>query len=108
MSDLASRVTGAPAATENTGSVSEAQVDGNVPDLGGSGLVDSNYDVEVKLGDLQQNPDSILYSAKSFADMNLYVVSAILTIRVLDSFSLFSFLDLFSSPLLLSLIRRLG
>ncbi|ROT41369.1 DEAD/DEAH box helicase [Sodiomyces alkalinus F11] len=71
MSDVANPATGAPEGTENTSSVSEAQVDGNVPDLGGSGLVENNYDVEVKLGDLQQNPDSILYSAKSFSDMNL-------------------------------------
>ena len=43
------------------------QVDGATPDVGGSGLVVSEYDVEVKLID-EKSP---LYSVKSFEELGL-------------------------------------
>lgn len=57
--------------SETTPPAEVDQLDGPAQD---SGLIDNSYDVEVKLGDLQQNPDSTLYSAQSFQDMNLYVL----------------------------------
>lgn len=68
MADLASRIT-KPA--EGGDGAENAQTDGTAIEAGGPGLVENTYDVEVKLGDLQQNPDSTLYSAKSFQEMNL-------------------------------------
>lgn len=38
-----------------------------------SNLIESSHVVQVKLADLQANPDSPLYSAKSFDELGLYV-----------------------------------
>ncbi|GJC98471.1 ATP-dependent RNA helicase DBP5 [Colletotrichum higginsianum] len=70
MADLASRITEPPA----EGVAEDAQIpqaDGNVEALGGSGLIENTYDVDVKLGDLQSDQTSTLYSAATFSDMNL-------------------------------------
>ncbi|KAM0333280.1 hypothetical protein ACHAQA_001941 [Verticillium albo-atrum] len=55
-----------PPAEGDNADLDAAQVDG-----ANSGLIENTYDVDIKLGDLQQNPDSTLYSAKTFKDMNL-------------------------------------
>ncbi|WDK20175.1 DEAD/DEAH box helicase [Colletotrichum graminicola] len=70
MADLASRITEPPSegAAEDT---QVPQVDGNLETLGGSGLIENTYDVDVKLGDLQSDQNSTLYSAATFSDMNL-------------------------------------
>lgn len=70
MADLASRIT-EPSAEAAGQDVQVPQVDGNVETLGGSGLIENTYDVDVKLGDLQSDQNSTLYSASTFADMNL-------------------------------------
>jgi ATP-dependent RNA helicase DDX19/DBP5 len=46
-------------------------MDGSGEPLGGSVLHDGQYDVEVKLSDLQGDVDSPLYSAKSFEELGL-------------------------------------
>ncbi|KAG7137547.1 ATP-dependent RNA helicase dbp-5 like protein [Verticillium longisporum] len=55
-----------PPAEGDPANLEDAQLDG-----ADSGLVENSYDVDIKLGDLQQNPDSTLYSAKTFKEMNL-------------------------------------
>lgn len=81
MADLASRITEPPAAddaaapavapetTAQESTVQDAQTDGALE--AHSGLVENTYDVDVKLGDLQSDQNSTLYSASTFADMNL-------------------------------------
>lgn len=74
MSDLASRITDPNAeaekpAEENT--VADAQVDGTVEDLGGSGLQEPEWDVEVSLSDLQNNEATPFYSATKWEDLGL-------------------------------------
>ena len=69
MASLEDRVS-APAekldwAAEDT--MAAAQVDGATPDQGGSSLITSNYEVEVKLIDA----NSPLYSVKSFDELGL-------------------------------------
>ncbi|KAF2140631.1 uncharacterized protein K452DRAFT_252411 [Aplosporella prunicola CBS 121167] len=54
-----------------TGDVEQAQTDGTTEQLGGSGLQEPEYDVEVKLADLQANPNNPLYSIKTFEQLNL-------------------------------------
>lgn len=49
----------------------QAQMDGNVKPRGGSGLQDVEYEVEVKLSDLQENKDSPLYSITSFEQLGM-------------------------------------
>ncbi|KAH7357964.1 ATP-dependent RNA helicase DBP5 [Plectosphaerella cucumerina] len=76
MADLADRITEPSAeapkpAAEGTAPAPEADTPPQVDGGQDSGLIDNTYDVEVKLGDLQQNPDSTLYSAQTFQDMNL-------------------------------------
>lgn len=53
------------------GTVSKAQTDGSTEFTNGSNLQDSSYDVNVKLADLQADPNNPLYSVKNFADLNL-------------------------------------
>ena len=65
---LESRITSDKPAED---SVEAAQVDG-APTTGG-GLAEPEYDVEVKLADLQADPNNPLFSAKSFEDLQLYV-----------------------------------
>ena len=49
------------------------QTDGAGEPLGGSGLQEPEYDVDVKLSDMQMDPNNPLYSVKSFEDLGLYV-----------------------------------
>ncbi|KAL6708566.1 RNA helicase required for poly(A+) mRNA export [Coniothyrium glycines] len=52
-------------------SLAQAQVDGSGPAQQGSTLAESEYKVEVKLADLQADPNNPLFSAKSFEDLQL-------------------------------------
>ena len=47
------------------------QQDGANTFLNGSGLDEPEFDVNVKLADLQEDPNNPLYSVKSFEDLNL-------------------------------------
>lgn len=71
-SNGASNSEGQPSAPEES-SVSMAQTDGANPWMGGSSLEEPEFDVNVKLADLQADPNNPLYSVKSFEDLNLYV-----------------------------------
>ena len=52
--------------------ISHAQTDGATETGGGSsGIYDPSYEVNVKLSDLQANPDDPLYSIKSFEELGL-------------------------------------
>ena len=52
--------------------ISKAQTDGASGFGGGSsGIYDPSYEVNVKLSDLQANPDDPLYSIKSFEELGL-------------------------------------
>ncbi|KAF2251183.1 P-loop containing nucleoside triphosphate hydrolase protein [Trematosphaeria pertusa] len=57
------------AAEEST--VAQAQVDGSGPPGNGSALQEPEFSVEVKLADLQADPNNPLFSAKSFEELNL-------------------------------------
>ena len=69
--------------TAHESSLSTAQTDGASEDLGGSGLHEPAYSVNVKLSDkikfdndaklsdIQSDPNNPLYSIKSFEDLNL-------------------------------------
>lgn len=69
----------APAATEakpaEDASVEQSQTDGASEWQMGSALLEPEFDVNVKLNDLQADPDSPLFSVKNFSDLNLYVNS---------------------------------
>lgn len=52
-------------------SVPEAQVDGATPDQQGSQLVEAEYDVELKLSDLQGNVNDPLFSVNSFEQLGM-------------------------------------
>src|SRR4051794_860565 len=54
-------------------SLGEAQVDGAAEPLGGSDLHDAQYDVEVKLSDIQGDVNSPLHSVSTFEEMNMCV-----------------------------------
>jgi ATP-dependent RNA helicase DDX19/DBP5 len=41
--------------------------------MGSEGLDEPEFDVNVKLADLQEDPNNPLYSVKSFEELNLYV-----------------------------------
>lgn len=56
---------------EGENSLAKAQMDGNSEPLGGSMLHDGQFDVEVKLSDIQGDVNSPLYSAKSFEELGL-------------------------------------
>lgn len=50
----------------------EDQTDGATAfQLGNEGLLEPEFDVNVKLSDMQANPDDPLYSIKDFSDLNL-------------------------------------
>ncbi|KAL9128996.1 MAG: hypothetical protein Q9217_002430 [Psora testacea] len=52
----------------------QAQRDGASEPMGGhTGVIEPSYDVDVKLSDLQADPNDPLYSAKSFEELGLYV-----------------------------------
>ncbi|KAK4557006.1 RNA helicase required for poly(A+) mRNA export [Recurvomyces mirabilis] len=68
----ASSNTQAQASTSEEGSLEVAQTDGASTWLNGSqGLDEPEFDVNVKLADLQDDPNNPLYSAKSFQELNL-------------------------------------
>lgn len=81
MADLASRITkpdgtspdAAPAAAtnESNAAAADAQVDGAPESLGGSGLQEPEWDVEVSLSDLQNNEATPFHSATSWEDLGL-------------------------------------
>ncbi|KNG45451.1 atp-dependent rna helicase dbp5 [Stemphylium lycopersici] len=58
-------------AAEPQDSLEAAQVDGSGPPGNGGDLADTKYSVEVKLADLQADPNNPLFSAKSFEDLQL-------------------------------------
>jgi ATP-dependent RNA helicase DDX19/DBP5 len=76
---LASRITRdepAAAATDSTAESSKPEpavgaTDGATEELNGSKLDEPEYDVEIKLADLQGDPNNPLYSVKSFEELNL-------------------------------------
>lgn len=49
----------------------DAQIDGTVEELGGSGLQEPDWDVEVSLSDLQNNEATPFHSATTWDDLNL-------------------------------------
>ncbi|KAF4121075.1 ATP-dependent RNA helicase DDX19/DBP5 [Geosmithia morbida] len=81
MADLASRITkpdGEPADTTTAAAPAAApapaddqQTDGAVEQLGGSGLQEPDYEVEVSLSALQDNAATPFYSASSWQDLGL-------------------------------------
>lgn len=55
-----------------TGTIAAAQTDGASEAYGGeAGVVEPSYDVEIKLADIQANPNDPLYSIKSFEELGL-------------------------------------
>ncbi|KAI4704410.1 RNA helicase required for poly(A+) mRNA export [Alternaria sp. BMP 2799] len=52
-------------------SLEKAQTDGAGPPGNGSALAEPKFNVEVKLADLQADPNNPLYSVKSFEELNL-------------------------------------
>lgn len=56
---------------ESESSLAKAQMDGTSETLGGSMLHDGEFDVEVKLSDIQGDVNSPLYSAKSFEELGM-------------------------------------
>jgi ATP-dependent RNA helicase DDX19/DBP5 len=51
--------------------VAQAQVDGSGEPANGSPLAETEYKVEVKLADMQADPNNPLYSAQSFEELQL-------------------------------------
>lgn len=69
---LADRITKPDGGTvSNDVDLADAQTDGAPPAQNGSGLQDAEYDVQVKLSDLQQDPNNPLFSAKTFEELQL-------------------------------------
>jgi ATP-dependent RNA helicase DDX19/DBP5 len=50
------------------------QIDGATEDLGGSRLHDAQYDVQVKLSDIQGDVNSPLFSLESFEQLGMFVL----------------------------------
>lgn len=78
MADLASRITnpneGAADPPADSSLAAPPQVDGAVEELGGSGLHEPEFDVEVSLSDLQANEATPFHSATTWQDLGLYVL----------------------------------
>lgn len=55
-------------------SVNNTQMDGAAEPFNGSSLHEPDYTVDVKLSDLQADPNNPLFSVKSFEDLGLYVL----------------------------------
>lgn len=55
-------------------SVNNTQMDGAAEPFNGSSLHEPDYAVDVKLSDLQADPNNPLFSVKSFEDLGLYVL----------------------------------
>jgi ATP-dependent RNA helicase DDX19/DBP5 len=53
------------------GGVEEAQLDGAALPLAGSGLHDAQYEVEIKLSDLQGDVNSPLFSVNTFEELGM-------------------------------------
>lgn len=73
--EVSDRTEEQPAAKDD-GSVANAQTDGAIDQNGasnGTALREPEFDVEVKLSDLQADPNNPLYSAKTFEQLNLSV-----------------------------------
>jgi len=76
---LASRITRDPPAAESTSQtesgandgVERSQTDGAPTSMGGGGLHEPEYDVEIKLADMQADPNNPLFSVKTFEELNL-------------------------------------
>lgn len=52
----------------------EGQTDGaSELQLGNAGLSEPEFNVNVKLSDMQADPEDPLFSIKNFSDLNLYV-----------------------------------
>jgi ATP-dependent RNA helicase DDX19/DBP5 len=62
-----------PAEPVEEPTIVEAQVDGSGDPGNGGPLAETEYQVEVKLADMQADPNNPLYSAKSFEELALYV-----------------------------------
>jgi len=73
--------------TESAVTLEKAQTDAAAPNDAGSSLREPEYDVEVKLADMQADPNNPLFSAKRFEDLGLYASSTILCIRHHANFS---------------------
>jgi len=58
-----------PNAPEST--LGDAQTDGAAEPHGGSGLHDAQYEVEVKLSDIQGDVNSPLYSVNTFEELGM-------------------------------------
>ncbi|OAA80275.1 DEAD-like helicase [Akanthomyces lecanii RCEF 1005] len=74
MADLASRITkpdDKPADAAPAADAPDAQVDGTPEALGGSGLQEPEWDVEVSLSDLQNNEATPFHSATNWEDLGL-------------------------------------
>lgn len=71
--DLASRITKPDgSAPESDAPAADGQTDGTTQDLGGSGLEEPDYEVEVSLSALQENEATPFHSAASWEDVGLY------------------------------------
>ncbi len=73
MADLASRITQPEGAADKdaTPASDAASASAPVADEPQGGIIESAYDVEVKLSDLQSDTDSPLYSASSFEELGM-------------------------------------
>ena len=58
-------------AQNNSEPAQPSQVDGASEVQMGSSLLEPEFNVDVKLNDLQADPNNPLYSVKNFADLNL-------------------------------------
>ncbi|CAL3968514.1 unnamed protein product, partial [Diplocarpon coronariae] len=58
-----------PAGQKQETPLGDAQVDGTAENLGGSGLHDAQYEVEVKLSDIQGDASSPLFSVSTFEEL---------------------------------------
>ena len=59
-------------AEKEMNNMEQAQMDGASEPMGGNtGVIEPSYDVDVKLSDLQADPNDPLYSAKSFEQLGL-------------------------------------
>ena len=59
-------------AEKDMSETAKPQTDGAAETMGGSsGIIEPSYDVNVKLSDLQADPNDPLFSAKSFEELGL-------------------------------------
>lgn len=70
-SDEVASPTAPSASKEGESSLAAAQLDGQVEPLNGSGLHDGQYEVEVKLSDIQGDETSPLFSVSSFEELGM-------------------------------------